>query len=103
MNFLSVLFKSIEKHHNNNAFCINDTFYSYKDFAFKVSSIRSTIDENVPDSEKLIGLITNNDLETYAAIVAFWLEGKAYVPINPDHPIARNTVIFKRYQSSIPF
>lgn len=77
---------SIKKHYERNAFLINGLFYTYFDFAETVSRIRKSIQINTFETEKNIGLITNNDLETYAAIIALWFEGKAYVPLSPDNP-----------------
>ncbi|MCF6132537.1 AMP-binding protein [Flavobacterium wongokense] len=74
-------------HENRNAFFINGIYYTYLDFAKAISNIRFALKNN---TGKIIGIITNDDLETYAAIVAIWFEGKAYVPINPDIPSDRN-------------
>ncbi len=41
-------------------------------------------------------MIANDDLETYAAIIALWLEGKAYVPMSPETPIDRNQSIISQ-------
>ncbi|WP_025739891.1 AMP-binding protein [Aquimarina pacifica] len=95
MKFVKRLQKSIENHIHNNALCINNSFYTYKDFALTISKIRASIVETVAESEKLIGLVTNDDIETYATIIALWLEGKAYVPVNPATPIERNEKIFE--------
>ncbi|WP_341215358.1 AMP-binding protein [uncultured Wocania sp.] len=103
MKYISNLQKSIEEHSENNAFYIGDTYYTYKDFALEVSKIRNSINKKVDGSFRLIGLIANDDIETYAAIIAFWLEGKAYVPINPEHPIDRNTEILKALETNYIF
>lgn len=87
--------ESIQKHFDNNAFYIEDTFYTYEDFAVEIYKIRKGIVSHVHDSEKIVGLIANDDLYTYASIIGLWLEGKAYVPINPSHPIERNEEIIK--------
>ncbi len=95
MKFVKQLQESIEKHADHNVLCIHNTFYTYRDFAVEVSKIRAAIASNVEPQEKLIGLVTNDDLQTYASIVALWLEGKAYVPVNPVAPIERNHKIFE--------
>ncbi len=95
MKFVKKLQESIEKHKEHNALCINNVFYTYHDFAAKISDIRAAIANTVEDTEKLIGLVTNDDLETYASIIALWLEGKAYVPVNPLTPLERNLQIFE--------
>lgn len=93
MNFIKKISESIKNYGDHNAFYINETFYTYKDFALEISKIRIVINKIVGDSEKWIGLVTNDDIETYAAIIALWLEGKAYVPINPSTPLDRNIQI----------
>ncbi len=95
MEFVKKLQESIEKHADHNVLCISNTLYTYKDFAVEVSKIRKAIVDTTVVSDKLIGLVTNDDLQTYASIIALWLEGKAYVPVNPDTPVERNTKIFE--------
>jgi len=84
---------SIEKNHARFAFCINNHFYTYKGLSKCIASIRQHISLYIPDTEKNIGLVANDDLETYASIIALWFEGKGYVPLNPDMPIERNKCI----------
>ena len=78
------------KYSENNAFFINNVFYTYFDLAIAISKIRKSIQLSIDDTEQIIGLIANDDLETYSSIIALWLEGKAYVPISHDSPIDRN-------------
>jgi acyl-CoA synthetase (AMP-forming)/AMP-acid ligase II len=40
-----------------------------------------------------IGLVANDDIETYASIFAIWLEGFAYVPLHPHQPVERSLEI----------
>lgn len=86
---------SLNQFKDNNAFCINGILYKYNELAESVSKIRKSIKENIKETEKIIGLITNDDLETYATIIALWFEGKAYVPINTETPKERNEIIIK--------
>jgi len=94
MDFILKTAESIKNHNANNVLCINNVFYTYNQFALEISKIREALKNQVEDSEKLIGLVTNDDLQTYASIVALWLEGKAYIPVNPATPIERNIKIF---------
>ena len=71
-----------------NAFCINGNFYSYKQLGQCISKVRWAL-QNLPAENVHIGLVTNDDLETYASIFAIWLQGKAYIPLHPDQPIIR--------------
>ena len=96
MNLLIDIQRSLEKNPSNNAFCINNKFYTYKEFSEIISSIRSALQNSNLESENNIGLITNDDIQTYASIIALWLEGKAYIPLNPDFPIDRNISVIKQ-------
>lgn len=95
MDYIKKIAKSILKNHNNNALFIKDKYFSYKEFALRIGNVRQLIQNIIPDEEKLIGLVTNDDIHTYASIIALWLEGKAYVPVNPEFPVERNLEIFK--------
>ncbi len=95
MKLIKEISESILKHSDRNAFFIDEVFYTYNDFAKSISSIRKLIQLSIPESEKNIGLVANNDLKTYASIFALWLEGKAYVPISPDTPSERNDIMIK--------
>src|SRR5882762_957521 len=89
MPFFSNLEEAILKNSNRKAFYINDTYYTYQELAEKISGLRRFLG-SLPLSEKNIGVVTNDDLETYAAILAIWFEGKTFVPINPQMPAERN-------------
>src|SRR5215469_18434166 len=77
-----------------NAFCINEVFYTYKQFGESISKIRCEL-KKLPRDEIYIGLVANDDIETYASIFALWLEGKAYVPLHPNHPLDRAEIVIK--------
>ncbi len=85
---LKPLLNSFTVHEAENSFCIADEFYSFKDLAVKVSSVRSELKSRTIKG-KNIGLVVNDDIETYASIIAIWLEGLAYVPLHPQQPIDR--------------
>ncbi|HNP33130.1 MAG TPA: amino acid adenylation domain-containing protein [Flavobacterium sp.] len=90
MKFLEKLHSAILENKERNAFLFDEVFYTYSDLAECISRIRKSIQKEVPEEEKIIGLIALDDLETYAAIIALWFEGKAYVPLSPKNPADRN-------------
>lgn len=96
MNLTIDIQSAILANYRNNAFCINNTHYTYKEFAQIISNIRSVLKKNLKKSELFVGLITNDDIYTYASIIALWLEGKAYVPLNPIFPEDRNLSIIEQ-------
>ena len=96
MNLLNELVASIVSGAGHPAFFIHGQYYSYANLEEKLSSIKNAIQLNTVESEKNIGIVTNDDLETYAAIIAIWLEGKAYVPLNPANPKERNESVIEQ-------
>jgi len=85
----------VENFGSNNAFCINETFYTYNTFAQNISKIRKAL-QSLGTKNHNIGLIVNDDIETYASIFAIWLEGLAYVPIHPHQPLERSLEIISQ-------
>lgn len=85
---LNPVFDTVKKHGSRNAFCINHTYYTYQDFGRRVSAIRCKIKKaNISNTN--VGLVINDDIDTYASIFSLWLEGFCYVPLHPDWPIER--------------
>lgn len=85
---ISPILANIERFSDRNAFCIADIFYTYQNFGQAISKIRKAI-EKTQIGSPIVGLVINDDLETYASIVALWLEGKCYVPLHPNWPLER--------------
>lgn len=85
-NFVDKLAEAIKLYSDHNAFCIDGNYYTYKDLGKKIAAIRCQL-SNIEG--EYIGLVANDDLETYASIFAIWMEGKCYVPLHPLQPMAR--------------
>lgn len=79
---------SIAHFSDRNAFCINENYYTYAQFGQCISKVREQL-TNVNYSNSKVGLVINDDLETYASIIALWLEGDCYVPLHPGWPFER--------------
>jgi len=99
MKFIVNLEKSLQENAFLKAFHINNVDYTYANLSAEVNKIRLGIRTKIPVENKLIGLVTNDDLQTYASIIALWLEGKAYVPVNPIYPIERNLGILEAVET----
>ncbi|GAA4898829.1 amino acid adenylation domain-containing protein [Flaviramulus aquimarinus] len=95
MNLINSLYNAFVQNKEKHVFCINDVFYTYENLLACIIKTRKIIADHIADNESFIGLVTNNDLETYATIFSIWMEGKAYIPVNPTAPISRNEAIFK--------
>ena len=88
-NILKPVRESIAKYGERNAFYIDNAFYTYRQFAERIASIRYGIQTTASD-EQIWALAIHDDLDTYASIFALWMEGKAYVPLHPNQPLDRN-------------
>lgn len=77
--------ESISIYSDRSAFYIADKAYSYEEFGKCISKIRMSI-RNCGCSSSNIGIVLNDDLETFSSIFAIWLENKAYVPLHPHWP-----------------
>ena len=80
--------ESIAQFADRNAFYIAGSYYTYRQFAERVSAIRGEI-RLAEKNEQIWGLSLHDDLNTYASIFALWMEGKAYVPLHPSWPEER--------------
>ena len=96
---LDPLSKSIGQFGDKNAFCINGIFYSYSLFAKRVSAIRMAI-HALQTNEQVFALAFHDDLDSYASILALWMEDKAYVPLHPNQPLERNLNIIAQVECS---
>lgn len=85
---LSPILHSITIDGSRNAFCIDEEFYTYEQLGCQVQAIRSAV-HATKHSNSNVGLVINDDLRTYASIIALWLEGEAYVPLHPNWPLER--------------
>lgn len=85
---LSPILNSIERFPTFNAFCIDEEHYTYAQLAECVSKIRVALRRCSYQNTK-VGLVINDDLESYASIIALWLEGDCYVPLHPNWPMER--------------
>ncbi len=80
----------------NNAFCIDEKFYSYADIKKIVYSIKKQIDEfDDKIKNKRVAVLCTDDVRTYSSLIAIWFSGCAYVPLGLHNPVERNLAILK--------
>lgn len=91
---------AIQNFPDRNAFCINEQNYTYRDFACYISGIHKDLLNRRFFSEN-IGLVVNDDIETYASIFALWLAGKSYVPLHPNQPLERCNDIISQISTDL--
>lgn len=95
-NPLRQIVDSFQRYQQLPSFCINNTFYTYGDLSKHIKGIQNQILESNPPANSNIGVMTFNDIETYASILAILFSGHSFVPINPEHPAERNEAIFEQ-------
>jgi amino acid adenylation domain-containing protein len=96
MTFLDKIAENFEKFRARNAFCIKEQFFTYRDLSDVCYEILDIIKKNIKGKQNAIGVITYDDVETYASILSLWFTGNIFVPINPRNPEARNIDIIKQ-------
>ena len=97
---LHLIKSAFEVHAAKLAFCIGTQTYSYAEWLEYVNGIREMLLQNAIDGH-FIGLAAYDDIETYAAILALWAEGYAFVPLSPQSPASRNSNILEQADSSV--
>lgn len=78
-----------------NAFYIDNTYYTYRQLAERISAIRCAV-RDWHSENNIVALAIHDDIDTYATVFALWMEGKAYVPLHPNQPIERNLNILEQ-------
>lgn len=96
MDLFATLARSLAAHADRNAFFIGGVHHTYAELTAAISAQKAWIKADLPAGEKLVALAAHDDLRTYAAILALWSEGRAYLPIAPRVPFDRNQDILTR-------
>jgi D-alanine--poly(phosphoribitol) ligase subunit 1 len=90
----NLLYKSLVAHPDSDAFIIEGRSYTYLQLVESAGSIQSAL-FHCNTATKSIGVIANQDFETYSILIAALLSGITYVPIEPTHPDERNNQIIR--------
>lgn len=91
-NLQLALLNSIKQHAVRPAFFFENTYFSYQQLIERISRLQIFFLKREHDLKSL-GIIANNDFDTYAAIITCLLSGITYIPIEPTHPDERNNHI----------
>ena len=82
--------KALDKYAERPAFVINDTTYTYRQLSATIQRISSFLSSR---EDKIIGIVAEDKLETYASILSVLICGKTYVILHPAYPKHRNKKI----------
>ena len=95
----SLLF-ALKKNNNRNAIWVNNKYYTYnkiKNLSEKYRKIYSQSNSNS------VCILSEKNIDCYAAIMATMLDGRIYVPLNPRFPVEKNRQIFNQSEAKILF
>jgi amino acid adenylation domain-containing protein len=88
-----------EKFPSSNALHINGRYHTYNELLNIADSIR----ESIPEEKKTerIAVYCNDDVYTYASILAVNMYGAAYIPLNKKYPAERNRSILQESRAEL--
>ena len=89
-DMIGEIIEAFEKYAGHQAFVINNITYTYRQLSETVYKISTLINNR---EDKIIGIIAEDRLETYASILAVLISGKTYVILHPAYPRHRNRKI----------
>lgn len=92
---LGLIAENLRNYSDRNSFCITNEFFSYAELGERVQGYINKLNDTNSGS-RLIGILTSDGLDTYAAILAVLFSGNAFVPLNPRNPASRNDSIIKQ-------
>ncbi len=91
------LLSSLEKHKHNDALSIGKNTWSYEQLFSPVIQLRTEF-SLLFDGQQAIGVLADKSLLGYQCIIAAFIAGKTYVPLNVDYPVQRNAHIIDQAQ-----
>ncbi|MCK4748986.1 MAG: AMP-binding protein [Bacteroidales bacterium] len=94
-HFLDRILHNLSTHPGRKAFFICETWYTYGELSTLIAQIQPLVIKSVREKEH-VGVYLADDIHTYASILALWMSGCAFIPINPQFPVARNRNIMKQ-------
>jgi D-alanine--poly(phosphoribitol) ligase subunit 1 len=96
------LFDSLFENADQNAFYIQEQFYSYLFLRRRVALIQQQIKAVcAPCSPRNIAVVCTDDVNTYASLLAIWFSGHAYVPLGLHNPVERNLAILGEARAEV--
>lgn len=88
------LYLSLLNNSHSTAFSFNGVNFTYQQLAQRIACIQSTFLKPGNNFES-IGIISNQDFDTYSTLIAALISGITYVPIEASHPDERNNHIIR--------
>lgn len=92
-NMLAAMVLAANRYAMRPALVLDDRTYTYQELFGLAGSICETLRNLHGD---MVGIATENRMETYASILGVLLSGKTYVMLHPDYPAERNARIARQ-------
>jgi amino acid adenylation domain-containing protein len=92
---LTAIATNFERHADRPAIWCRGETHSYRELEATAAGIRDLLTERQIPERSRIGIVTGDDLQTYASLLAIWSINSAYVPINAHNPPERNERIIE--------
>jgi amino acid adenylation domain-containing protein len=89
--------QSASRYHDRPALELHDASYTYRELAESAASIASSIID-LNDPCPYIAVMADKSFTCYAGILGIMMTGKAYLPLNPRFPAARNDYMLGKAQ-----
>lgn len=80
---------------NQTALSVGNRSQTYAELGKRALSVRQTLNSDVSPSANRIGLLVGDSIDAYSSILGILFSGRAYVPMNPEHPAKRNRQIIE--------
>lgn len=93
---LEIIAENFRKFGDNTSFFTQNKAYSYTELGRAVSAAIHGIKNSTAKRDELLGIFAVDHPATYASILACWFLDKAYLPLNPGDPVARNLHILEK-------
>ncbi len=93
---LDEFLKNARSFAGRRAFLIAGRSWTYAEFAGITAGIQKRLSEDTDQDNRRIGILTYDDIYTYASIYACWFSGRTMIPLNPSNPPGRNLSILEQ-------
>src|ERR1700732_1256541 len=74
----------------NPALVVADRSYTYGDLNPLCSAVCALLKANNVTRGDRVGILTEDNIYTYASVLGIWSCGACYVPLNPENPVEHN-------------
>ena len=89
------ILQAARKYPDRPALELHDASYSYRELTETAASIATSIND-LNDSCSYIAVMADKSFSCYAGILGIMMAGKAYLPLNPRFPSARNAYMLEK-------